>query len=338
MALGYTFGSPMYDPKDKVRNTEIKTAYMLNELCRAIEYDGLPDTIPAPLMNLIGLVTGGVMRPHSGPGRDYVFELSLGGEPDPYYLPSKGLIANPALDLCEEYKIGEEITVIKYNSTMTSFLPLLSQSARELSENELTLYNISILARAMYAIIAQSEEDAEAAEEFIDSLEAGDLKALVSSTFWTSLNIVPTATNMADLMKSATEREQYLYAQSYIKRGMQANWNSKREATNEAEAGMGVDTLMPLIWDMFKSICEGWDNWNKHNPDETVTPRLAGVWARRFRLAEAEVDMVEREAEGDVSSTETDNKGDISEPVDTGDGDSGEPGGGTVAGDDEPGA
>ena len=73
-------------------------SYFYMRLLEMFEYKNLPDTIPSEMLEMY-LLSGGCCFFTEVNGEYYVFEGSLGGEPDPYYRPTLFTVANPALDL-----------------------------------------------------------------------------------------------------------------------------------------------------------------------------------------------------------------------------------------------
>lgn len=285
------FRGAVWNPKDKATSANSKVAYALAESCRMFEYIGLPETIPSNEFELILQTTGCAYRPTEGEPSEYVFWGTEGGEPNPYYHPSEAIITNPALDLSEEYEIDKNVIEFRNDSLKQGMLPLYTRYATELAENELTLFNVTVLSRAIYAILAKDDAQAAAANRFLEALQNGDLAVITGNQDWMGgegISIVPTGDNPYNLIKSLIEREQYLAATWRNAMGLQANWNSKREATNEAEAGMGDDALIPLVYDMLKCREEACAKWNNANPERPMFVKLSSAWERRMALANAE--------------------------------------------------
>ncbi len=324
-ALRDTFASygGYWNPKNKDASVQSKIAYALAQTSRMFHWTGLPESIPENVFELILQTAGAAFRPNSGEGSEFVFWASEGGEPDVYYRPSQAIVANPALNLYKEYEIGEDVTIFRNDTLQQGLIPMHSRYARELMENELTLYNVSILSRALYAMVAADDNDAAAADAFIEALESGDMHAIHSSSFWERLQIVPTANNPWELVKALTEREQYLASTWKGEYGLEANWNAKREATNEAEAGMGIDGLLPLVDDMLACRREGCDAWNKLHPDAPMSVELAGAWKRRHELADAELEQEKKGGDEDVQIQDDNPRPDAESP-DEGDGSNGD--------------
>ena len=107
----------LYDFKDKKQNVIDMVDYMLNRTNAMFTWEGLPDTIPAWILELY-LQTNGNVIIYKYNDNLYAFIGGLGGEPDVYFMPTIATIANPALNISKQLKIHEDCEVIYNDSNL----------------------------------------------------------------------------------------------------------------------------------------------------------------------------------------------------------------------------
>ena len=226
--------------------------YMLSRTQHIFEYTGLPDTIPARMIELYLQTTGHLcFAEHAG--ELYVYTGGLGGEPDVYYQPTIYTVANPAQDWSRNLKIGRDCTVMRNDSLYTGLLPLMNRYAYHLAENELSLLVADINSRMVSLISASDDRTIDSARKYLSDIEAGKLGIIAENAFLENLKAQPlTSSGGRNGILDLIEYEQYLRAQWYNDLGLDANYNMKRERINTAEVEMNNDSLTPLIDDMLE--------------------------------------------------------------------------------------
>lgn len=241
-----------YDYKDKGRCNTGHIAYMLNRTQNMFKWDNLPDTIPQRMLELY-LQTNGNVCFYKYQGNLYVFTGGMGGPPDVYYMPTIYTIANPALDLSVNAKIGDDCIVMPNDSTYTGLLPLFSRYATGLTEVELSM-RIALINSRLSAIISASDDRTKAsAEKYLADLEAGKQGVIGESAFLEGVKAQPYGnTANSNTITNLIECEQYIKASWYNEIGLNANYNMKRESLNSAESQLNNDALLPLVDDMLR--------------------------------------------------------------------------------------
>lgn len=236
--------------------------YMLNRLQGLFSYENLPKSIPARSLELLLQVNGHCVISDVD-GSLYAFRCSLGGEPDPYYMPTIAVVANPALKLSKTYKINEDCVVIPNDAMYRGLMPLLRRYVTSLVENDVTMNLANINMRLTTLITAGDDKTKYAAEKFLKDIIDGKLGVLSNNTFKESLGTQPyAASGQGNQVTQLIEYEQYLKASMLNELGIQQNWNAKRESINGEEAGMNDQSLLPLIYDMYQQRVEGMERVN----------------------------------------------------------------------------
>ena len=254
-------GEP-YQFTDKRRCVNNYIRYMLNRLQGLFSYEGLPESIPARNLELLLQVNGNVTIADVE-GSLYAFRGGLGGEPDPYYMPTISVVANPALKLSKTYTIDEDCIVIPNDSLYVGLMPMLRRYCTSLVENDVTMNLANINMRLTQIITAGDDATKYAAEKFLKDIIDGKLGVLANNTFKESLGTQPyAASGQGNQVTQLIEYEQYLKASMLNELGIQMNWNAKRESINGEEAGMNDQSLLPLIYDMYQQRKLGMEKVN----------------------------------------------------------------------------
>lgn len=254
-------GEP-YQFTDKRRCINNYIRYMLNRLQGLFSYEGLPETIPARNLELLLQVNGNATIADVE-GSLYAFRGGLGGEPNPYYMPTISVVANPALKLSKTYTIDEDCIVIPNDSLYVGLMPLLRRYCTSLVENDITMNLADINMRLAAIITAGDDKTKYAAEKYLKDLIDGKLGILGNNTFLESVGTQPyAASGQGNQVTQLIEYEQYLKASMLNELGIQMNWNSKRESINGEEAGMNNQSLLPLIYDMYQQRVLGVEKVN----------------------------------------------------------------------------
>lgn len=238
-----------YDIKDKQANVTTQINYMLNKSLNMFEWSGLPDSIPERELERI-LQTSGYTGFAEVKGELYALWGGLGGVQDAYYRPTLMTVANPALDLSKEYKLGEDMVLMRNDDTMQGITPIYAKYGTLMNENELTLY-ISLINKRAETIISVSDDNtAESAKQYLKNLEEGNLGYITESKLFDSLTVNSAKNNSSNNLNELIELQQYLKANLYNEIGLNANYNMKRERLNTSEVEMNSEALYPLVDNM----------------------------------------------------------------------------------------
>lgn len=296
-------------PRDKTANIRSIIGYMLSRTQSMFHYEGLPDTIPQRNLELYLQINGNTcIAEHNG--EMYAFVGGLGGEPDPYYMPTIYTVSNPALHFSKNYHIGENCVVIPNDSMYMGLLPLFSRYASGIVESELTLYIALINTRLVDLISAGTDRTKVAVDKVIADVEAGKLSAVLDKGLDGVIKAFPYADQNGKTLTDLLEVIQYQKASWYNEIGLNANFNMKRESLNSGETGLNDDVLLPLVDDMLSCRKRGLEKVNELF-GLNITISLASSWEDNKQEVQAELEKLE--AEGDSSGEE--NSGQPENPV-----------------------
>lgn len=245
-------GCEYYDFRDKDNNIQQHISYMLNRTQSMFEWDGLPDSIPQRILELY-LQTNGNVCFYKYDDKLYVFTGGLGGEPDVYYMPTIYTIANPALKISKNLKIGTDCVVMSNDSLYLGLIPLFNRYATGLTENELSMNIAMINTRIMDLISAPDDRTKDSAEKFLVDIANGKQGIIAENSFFDGIRALPYGTSGNNILTNLIETEQYLKASWFNELGLNANYNMKRESLNTSESQMNNDALLPLVDNML--IC-----------------------------------------------------------------------------------
>lgn len=253
---------PLYDFRNKKKAFNSHLATMFSRTQSMFTYSGLPDSIPARMVEIY-LQQNGSLCIAEEKGSLYAFTGGFGGEPDPYYRPTLYTVANPALKLSKNYEIDKNCVVIGNDSFYRGLYPIFSRYASALVENELSMFRASISMRAVFHLShVRTDADKASAEKYLSAIEDGTPAAMGESPFMDTLKIQPGAFSSSNLMTNLIEYEQYLRASWFNDLGLNANYNMKRETINSGESQLNDDMLLPLIDDMLNCRKRGLEKVN----------------------------------------------------------------------------
>lgn len=274
---GLVSGQPEFDFSDKSRCINQHISYMLNRTHSMFKWDGLPETIPVRSLELY-LQTNGNVCFYKHNGELYVFTGGLGGEPDAYYMPTIYTIANPALKLSVNAKIGVDCVVIPNDSLYIGLLPMFSRYAAGMTETELSLQIATINSRIIDLISAPDDRTRASAEKFLQDVANGKLGVIAENAFLDGVRAQPYGTTgNSNVLTNLIELEQYFKASWFNELGLNANYNMKRESLNSSESQLNNDALLPLVDDMLECRKRGIEQVNAMFGTE-ISVSLASSW------------------------------------------------------------
>lgn len=273
---GLLIGNNAFEFANKQNSINSHIAYMLNRTQAMFKWNGLPKTIPERSLELY-LQTNGNACITAVNGELYAFFGGLGGEPNPYYMPTVYTVANPALKFSKNLIIDEECIVIPNDPLYIGLLPMFSRYATAMAENELSLNIATINSRLVSLITAQDDRTKESAEKLLKQIADGK-QGIIASNILTGINVQPYANGQASqVITEIIEEEQYLKASWYNELGLNANYNMKRESLNSSESQLNNDALLPLIDIMLKYRQEGAEKVNDMY-GTNISVELASSW------------------------------------------------------------
>lgn len=300
----WIFGSIKNPLEDKEYMVKHECLRMLNRTTRMFDYKGLPDTIPVKDFETQLQVAGfSTFAEHKD--NFYTFTSGLGGEPNVYYLPTISVVANPALNFSETYKIDKNCVVVLNDHYYQGMMPLFSKYARLLVEAELSLLYAIRNARVPAIIEADNDNTKKSAEIFFEKIIEGTEYGVVESNDFFE-GIKSHDFYKEAYIKDLIESIQYIKGSWYNEIGINAAFNMKREAINEAEATLNEDILYPTIDTMLECRQIACDKINKMF-GLNISVDLSSIWKKNRKQdmaieekEKAEIDVLKTEAkEGD---------------------------------------
>ena len=273
----WIFGSIKNPLIDKDYLVKHYISQMLNRTIRMFNYNNLPETIPQKDFELQLQVNGFSILTDVN-DKPYSFIGGLGGEPNPYYLPTKAVVANPALRFNKTLDIDKDCVVTLNDYLYQGLMPMFNKYANLLADGEITLRYALINSRIPALIEADNDNTYETAVEFIEKVVNGtDYGVISSAEFFDGLRTHDFSKHQ--FIKDIIEGVQYVKGSWFNEIGLNAAFNMKREAINEAEATLNDDILYPTIDCMLECRQIGLDKYNKMY-GRTVTVGLNGVWEK----------------------------------------------------------
>lgn len=283
---------------------------MLNKTITIFKYGNLPETITDKDIEIITQVNGYSIWKEVD-GKLYVFYGSLGGEPNPYYLPTIAIIANPALRYNASLKIDEECVVMLNDYLYTGLMPLFNKYGNLLTEADISLKYAIINARVPALLQSDNDNTYKSAQEFFSKIEKGDGYGIIASKEFFE-GIKSQDFYKQPYIKDLIESIQYIKASWYNEIGLNSQFNMKREAINSAESRLNDDILHPTIDVMLQCRKNAVEKINKMF-GTNITVELNSVWEQNkieedllLQYQKAEVDNLKQEnttKEGDENET-----------------------------------
>lgn len=298
--------------QDKDKMLQALTFQMLNKTTKFFRYTNLPDSISEKDLETLLQVNGFAIW-HKVDNKLYVFTGGLGGEPDVYYLPTIATIANPALNYSKNLKIGEECVVMQNDYYYQGLMPLFNKYGNLLVEAELSLKYAILNARIPALIQADNENSLRSAQDFIQKVIDGkDYGVIASKEFFDGVRTEDF--HKASSIKDLIEAIQYIKGSWYNEIGLNAAFNMKREALNEAEATLNEDILYPTLDTMLECRRRALEQVNEMY-GTNITVDFDSVWkqnreqdALAIAVEEAEIESLTAESETDGEETDDGNE------------------------------
>lgn len=266
-----------YDFSDKRTCVDYYIKYMLVRCQSMFEWQNLPETIPARYLELYIQSNGNACIAESN-NNLYAFTGGMGGEPNPYYMPTIYTVSNPALNLSKNYKIDSDCVIIPNDSLYMGLIPLLDKYVTLMVENELSMRIATINSRIVNLITAPDDRSRASAEKYIQDIVDGKQGVIAENPFLDGIKSQPYgSTGSTNHITNLIEMEQYLKASLYNEIGLNANYNMKRESINSGESELNKDALIPLVDDMLKCRMEGAEKINRMF-GTNISVKLGSSW------------------------------------------------------------
>ena len=237
--------------KDKKLSSKSYINYMTIRLQKMFKYENLPDTIPREILEYY-LMINGTCYITKVDGNLYALMGTFGGEPDPYYKPTKYIVANPALHLSKEYDINKDGVLMRNDSIWQGLYPLMARYACLMAENVLTIRSADVMLRVLAMLTAPDDKTKIAAEAYLKKLENGEFGVIAENRFFEGVKMQSPPSNNGSYLTQFIELHQYLKGSFYNEIGLNANFNMKREALGDGESSLNEDSLLPLCDEMLR--------------------------------------------------------------------------------------
>ena len=295
-----------------------------NRIMALFKFGNCPEHIE-PEMIVLNLITNGHIGwiEHEGKlwplkggfstGKNAKYPTTPQGRPTGY------IITNEPLKIGGEmYDVGDNVIVMRLNTLGLSLIPLIRKYAYLLTENEISMYNVDVLMRALFIIITRNDNDAKAAEAFICKLITGQPAFMSAQDFAEQLEVSPGAgTGSQNSLKALIEYHQYKKAEFFAELGINANWNGKREAINESEAALNEYALLPFIDNVRDTITAALDEVNEKFahllPNGPITFELGSAWNVLDKEVKIALETAENEADAAAGESEMGDAGDLAD-------------------------
>lgn len=293
LPFGFSHGIGQYDFQNKGRNVQQIASYYLCKTQSMFEYDNLPDTIKARVLELYLQVNGHCAFLEYN-GNYYTIQGGFAGELDYNYMPKQYTTVNPYLPgLPCLHTIGENCVVIGNDSLYVGLSPMLSKFAMEMTETDLSMIMTLINSRLAFILSAPDDNTAKSAKAFLDSIVKGELGVIRDNVFTGNIGITPSSKQGAySLLQELDEHRQYLRGMFYHDLGLDSAFNMKRERLNTSETELNKDTLFPFVDDMLKArqnaITEINAKWGLN-----ITVRFSSSWEDEQMEREIELEQME---------------------------------------------
>ena len=285
---------PLDYVKDKDKSIKAYMRYMIIRLQRMFKYNNLPDSIPREILEYYLLCNGTCFIAKES-SRLVAFTGHCGGELDEYYRPTIYTVANPALKISKNYKIGTDGILMRNDSMWLGLYPLISRYASLLAENCMTIRVADIMLRVMALLTAPDDKSKLAAQAYLSKLENGELAAIAENRFLDGIKMQSPPSNNGSYLTQFIELQQYLKGSFYNEIGLNANFNMKREAIGEGESSLNEDSLLPLCEDMLRCRREDLEKINELFGTD-ITVEFDSAWANNIKEINLRMAQMKNEA------------------------------------------
>lgn len=279
---------------------------MLSRTQKMFKYNGLPDTIPQNDLELI-VQTKGSCTWAKVEDKLYVFRSGLGGMPNEYYRPTLSIIANPFLKFNATLKIGEDCVVMRNDPFYQGLIPIIDKAAYLLAEADISFKFAAINIRVPAIIGAPNDNIKEEAKEMFKQIEEGSQLGIIGDDdFFERVNVYDYAKAEYGI-QHLIELKQYIIGTFYQDLGIRSSFNMKREAINEAEAGMSDAILFPLCDLMLQERKDALEKVNKMFGTD-ITVEFDSSWKMLRKEEKDKVDLMQSQIEKNLQEDENTEK------------------------------
>lgn len=254
----------LFDYESKQELMAFHTSSMINKMYAMFKYKGLPDSIPQRDFKLM-LQLQGHATFLEYKGDIYALHGRLGGRPNPYYMPTISVVANPALNMSKELVIDKDCVIVPHDPLYLGLTRYYQYYATMLTENAISRRIAIINMRIMRLLTAPTPDARKDLEDVLKSFIDGKLSIALDKDFMKQIQSLEYGEGSTSrTITQLIENEQYTKASFFNDMGLQANYNMKRESINSNEAQLNEDSLLPFIDTILECQSEALEKVNKH--------------------------------------------------------------------------
>jgi hypothetical protein len=244
-------------------------------------------------------------------GKLYALVGNFGGVPDGYYRPTRYIVANPGLNLTEDYDLQKDGVLVRNDTLWFGLYPLMSRYATLMAENMLTIRTADIMLRIMALLSAPDDRTKAAADEYLKDLEVGKLGCIGENRFFDEgIKMQSPPSNNGSYLTQFIELHQYLTGTFYNEIGLNANFNMKRESIGEGESSLNEDSLLPLSDEMLRCRKEDIEKINKMF-DTNITVDFDSAWDNNRKEIDLNLKLLNTQASQLAEGSENNEQGEI---------------------------
>lgn len=292
-----------YDYKAKRANVKQLNQYMLAKTVSMFEYQGLPDTLPADVLEKM-LQQNGAVFVTKVEGDIYAFTGGIGGEVDVYNRPTQIVIANPALKFNKTLDLEKDGVLMRNDDFCIGLLPLFDKAHTMMVENEINMMVFGYNTRTQKLISASDDKTRESAELFLKRAVDGDIAVVAENAIFDGVRVQAAQSSQSVSITNMTEFQQYLKGSLYNEVGLSSNFNMKRERLISSELDASEDSLFPFVYNMMRCRIEAVKKINEMF-DLNIQVDFGSVWHfKNKELVDGVVKPADLPAETQPGATE----------------------------------
>lgn len=292
-----------YDYKAKRANVKQLNQYMLAKTVSMFEYQGLPDTLPADVLEKM-LQQNGAVFVTKVQGDIYAFTGGIGGEVDVYNRPTQIVIANPALKFNKTLDLEKDGVLMRNDDYCIGLLPLFDKAHTMIVENEINMMVFGYNTRTQKLISASDDKTRESAELFLKRAVDGDIAVVAENAIFEGVRVQAAQSPQSVSITNMTEFQQYLKGSLYNEVGLSSNFNMKRERLISSELDASEDSLFPFVYNMMRCRIEAVKKINEMF-DLNIKVDFGSVWHfKNKQLVDGVVKPADLPAETQPGATE----------------------------------
>ena len=252
--------------------------YMYDRTLSIFKYYNLPSTIPEEMFEYYLQHFGSCVITEVN-GELYALHGNYGGYIDPYYRPTKYIVANPALKFSAELAIEQDCIFCTNDKLWIGLDPLISRYAYLIAENLITLRVANVMLRIVALLSAPDDKTKAEAQIYLKNLEEGKLGIIGENRFFDGVRMQSPPSNNGSYLTQFIELHQYLLGTFYSEIGLKANFNMKREAIMAEESSLNDDVIIALVETMYQCRLSNVERINSKY-DTSIQVSYGGEWLR----------------------------------------------------------